>query len=236
MTFWQKNGWWIPLVVIVLLAFVVKWAEPDEEAVAVLAEGERCLIIDPGHGGADGGAVAANGTMECDLNLDIALRLEALAAFWGEKTELTRSSADISYPADARTIAAKKRADQHTRIEQINGCPGGVLLSIHQNQYPAPQPSGPQVFYSSVSGGEEFAAILQGNLTAHLAPNNRRMAAPVSESVYLMKKATKTAVLVECGFLSNPSELEQLESESYRLKLSAIFLASWLQFSGGITT
>ncbi len=234
MTFWQKNGWWIPLVFIVALAFSLKLTEGARETVNASAEGECLLIIDPGHGGADGGAVAADGTLECDINLDIALRLEALAAFWGVDTVMTRDAAEIAYPEDVRTIAAKKRADQSARIDLINGISGGILLSIHQNNYPAPQPCGPQVFFSDNPGSDRFAAIVQENLTGKLAPDNRRVAAPVSERVFLMKKIHNTAVLVECGFMSNPAELEKLESESYRLKLAATFLASWLQYSGGI--
>ncbi len=234
MTFWQKNGWWLPLLGIVLLAATLKLTEAHETTESVAAEAARVtLIIDAGHGGADGGAVAPDGILEADINLDIALRLEALARFWGVPTRMTRVTAEIDYPPEAQTIAARKRADQQARIELVNSCHGGVLLSIHQNNYSAPQPCGPQVFFSS-GDGEAFATILQKNLTQSLAPNNRRVAAQVSENVYLLKRVSNAAVLVECGFLSNPQELEKLESECYRGQLSVLMLASWLQYTNGI--
>lgn len=234
MIFWQKNGWWLPLVFVVALAIGLMAAETIgvQEAVSTA---EPVLIIDPGHGGADGGAVAADGTLESDINLDIALRLEALAAFWGVETVMTRCTADIDYPLDARTLSAMKIADQKARLELINTTAGGVLLSIHQNNYPASGPNGPQVFYGSKPGGSSFASILQENMTGQLAPDNRRLAVAVDESIYLMKNAACTAVLVECGFLSNPDELQKLETGEYRLQMAAVFLASWLQYIRGIT-
>jgi len=234
MTFWQKNGWWLSLVFIVVLACGVKLAERPP-AVEVSAAMAPILIIDAGHGGADGGAVAASGTLECDVNLDIALRLEALCAFWGTETVMTRSGPDIEYPPEATTISSMKRADQHGRVALVNNTPGGVLLSIHQNFYPATAPNGPQVFFGKHDGSNDLASIIQYNLTSALCPDNRRVASAVDEDVYLLKMAQRTAVLVECGFLSNPEELEKLESEEYRLKLASVFLASWLQYTRGVT-
>lgn len=233
MIFWQKNGWWLPLVFIVILAGALKLAEAKTTAAAPAPT--PVLIIDAGHGGADGGAVAPDGTLESDINLDIALRLEALAAFWGVETVMTRTGADISYPPEARTISAMKVADQNARVALVNSTPGGVLLSIHQNNYPAAGPKGPQVFFGKGEGSEDLAAIIQQNLTARLAPDNRRIAAAADEEIYLIKKTNGTAVLAECGFLSNPEELQKLETGEYRLQLAAVFLASWLQYIRGIT-
>jgi N-acetylmuramoyl-L-alanine amidase len=198
------------------------------------AQNERpVLIIDPGHGGADGGAVAPDGTLESDINLDIALRLEALAAFWGVETVMTRSTAEIDYPAEAESLAAMKRADQNARIALINETPGAVLFSIHQNNYPASSPWGIQVFYGAVTDSSVLAETLQENLTGQLCPDNRRVAEPIDEGIYLMRKAQCQSVLVECGFLSNPNDLEKLESDGYRTQLAAVMLASYLQYTRG---
>lgn len=232
MTFWQKNGWWLSLVFIVAVAFAVKLTEPSE-ITPVHAQISPILIIDAGHGGEDGGAVAPNGTLESEINLDIALRLETLSAFWGVETVMTRRSEQIDYPSDAISLAAKKKADQNARLELISATPGGVLLSIHQNYYPAPEPCGPQVFFGKKTGSEPFAAILQSNLTQTLSPRNRRVAAAAEEDIYLMKNASGPAVLAECGFLSNPEELAKLEREEYRLQLAAVILVSWLQHLRG---
>ena len=194
---------------------------------------ENVLVIDAGHGGEDGGAVAADGTLESDLNLDIALRLEALARFWGVETRMTRESSEIDYPSSAQTLAAKKKADQDARVSLINDTPGSVLLSIHQNNYPAPSPHGIQVFFGVNSGSEDLASAMQNNLTHQLCPENRRVAEAIDEGIYLMRKAQCRAVLVECGFLSNPDELSKLKTEDYRMELASVMLASYLQYIRG---
>ena len=224
--------WWFPLAAVVLLAAAALALDRYQAASAPPAD--YVLVIDPGHGGADGGAVAADGTLESDINLDIALRLEALCRFWGVDAVLTRSGGDIDYPAQADTIARKKVADQHARLALINGTPGAVLLSIHQNKYPAASPHGIQVFYGPVAGSDKLAALTQGNLTGQLCPDNRRVAAPADKSIFLMKNAQCPAVLVECGFLSNPDELLALQSDAYRTKLSVVLLGSYLQYIRGL--
>lgn len=193
------------------------------------------LIVDAGHGGEDGGAVAPDGTMESDINLDIALRLEELARFWGVDTRMTRRTESIDYPASAQTLAAKKKADQNARLELIHGTPGAILISIHQNNYPAASPHGIQVFYGTEPHSDSLAETLQQNLTQALCPENRRVAEPIDEGIYLMRQASCPAVLVECGFLSNPDELEKLESDSYRMELAAVMLASFMQYIRGTT-
>ena len=230
---WIK--WWYPLVAVLLLALIAL-AEQDDARRTDAQTMPPVLVIDPGHGGADGGAVAADGTTESGINLDIALRLEALARFWGADTVMTRQSEDIAYPDNAASIAAKKVADQHARVGLVNNTPGAVLLSIHQNNYPAAAPHGIQVFYGTASGGQELAEIAQGNLTALLCPDNRRLAVPIDRDIYLMKNVDCAAVLVECGFLSNPGDLNALKTDAYRLKLAAVLLGSYLQYTRGTVT
>jgi len=193
------------------------------------------LIVDAGHGGEDGGAVAPDGVLESDINLDIALRLEALAHFWGVDTRMTRRTESIEYPASAQTLAAKKKADQSARLELIHDTPGAILISIHQNNYPAVSPHGIQVFYGTEPRSAVLAEVMQKNLTDSLCPENRRVAEPIDEGIFLMRRADCPAVLVECGFLSNPDELEKLESDSYRMELAEVMLASFMQYVRGTT-
>ena len=229
-----KIKWWFPLLAAVLIAVLALMS--DKSAAETEAVADPILVIDAGHGGADGGAVAADGTLESEVNMDIALRLQALARFWGVQTIMTRAGEDIDYPSDATTISAKKIADQHARVELINTTPGAVLISIHQNNYPAASPFGIQVFYGSAAGSDGLASIMQDNMTGQLCQTNRRVASPVDGSVYLMKNAGCTAVLVECGFLSNPDDLNHLKSGSYRLELAAVMLSSYLEYIRGMTT
>lgn len=188
------------------------------------------LIIDAGHGGTDGGAVAANGITESSINLAVSQKLEAAAKLFGIQTVMTRSSEALNYPEEAESIHEKKVWDQQSRAELINSIPNAVLISIHQNTYPDPRPSGPQVLYGRVSGAEILGELAQTALTENVAPENRRLAAPISENIYLMKSSNCPAILVECGFISNEKELNLLLDDSYQCKLAAILLSSYIQY------
>ena len=188
------------------------------------------LVIDPGHGGLDGGASAGDGTTESVLNLQIALRMEALARLTGAECRLTRREEALDYPAELDTVHEKKVWDQKTRVALINNTPGAVLFSVHQNRYPDPRPSGCQVLYAKTPGSKELGELVHGNLVSRLCPENRRVAAPVGESIYLMKQIGCPAILVECGFLSNYEEAKKLESEGYQKLLAAVLVASYWQY------
>ena len=187
------------------------------------------LIIDPGHGGLDGGATAADGTRESVINLRIAQRMEALAGLLGIRTILTRTGEELEYPEDLETVHEKKVWDQKTRLAMINSTPGAVLISVHQNRYPDPRPTGSQVLYARTAGSAELGELAHANLIACLCPENRRVAAPVQDSVYLMKNVNCPAILVECGFLSNYEEAKRLESDGYQTALATVLIASYLQ-------
>ncbi len=187
------------------------------------------LVIDPGHGGLDGGASAADGTSESGINLSVALRLRALAHLFGLRTVMTRTQEALDYPDEATGIREKKVWDQKSRVALINATPDAVLISIHQNFFPDARPSGTEVLYGAGEASAALAQCTQQNLVAQLCPNNRRVAAPISDSIYLMKHVTCPAILVECGFLSNAAEAEKLRSDAYQTKLALVILASYLQ-------
>jgi N-acetylmuramoyl-L-alanine amidase len=189
------------------------------------------LCIDPGHGGEDGGAQTAEGVLESTLNLDIALRLDALAGLYGLQTVLTRTGESVEYPEEANTTARRKIADQHNRVELINSLSNAVLISIHQNCFPDSRPCGCQVLYADTEGSEAFGKLTHDMLCLSLCPDNRRVAAPASDSIYLMQNVSCTAILIECGFLSNQREASLLTTESYRMKISSVLLVSFMQYA-----
>jgi N-acetylmuramoyl-L-alanine amidase len=182
-------------------------------------------IIDAGHGGADGGAVSGNGTVESDVNLDIALRVDALLAFFGQKTLMTRSAPEIEYLPESTTLRKMKAEDQSRRLALINGTENAVLISIHQNKYPTPKPFGAQVFYAPTAGSESFGANLQAVLAQYAGEGNRRAAELIDKDILLMNHIRCTAVLIECGFLSNPSDEAKLVSSDYQ-KLLAVLISA----------
>ncbi len=222
------------LIAVALLFFLITGIiisnTADDAVRPAIAVNDRSplLIIDAGHGGADGGAVAADGTYESTINLDIALRLDDLARFFGVRTLLTRDSEQLDYPENEDTIAKMKRWDQHRRLEIINYDPSAVVISIHQNKYPDPRPSGPQVLYGESPGSEELGKHCHELLNRNLCPENRHVASPASNNIYLMKNAVCRAILVECGFISNHEELSKLLDDSYQKKIAAILLAAYL--------
>ena len=200
---------------------------PTQETSGALSS-DHVLIIDPGHGGEDGGAVAADGTLEAELNLAIAQKLKGLASFCGVQTVMTRTGDHIDYPTDAATISARKTADQKRRVALINNTPNGVLISIHQNWYPTSEPHGAQVLYARNPESEAFGTLMHARLIEALDPENRRVPAPISEDIYLMRNAACPAVLIECGFLSNPEELSKLKDDTYQMKLGMLMLSAYL--------
>lgn len=194
--------------------------------------GFSTVVIDPGHGGEDGGAVSASGILESSLNLEISQRLEALLLFFGLPVIMTRETEEIDYPEDAATTKARKTADTKARVALIESIDQALLVSIHQNFYPGTSPSGAQVLFAPTEGSQALAERMQQNFLLFLDPDNRRTAVPIQDNIYIMNHVSCPAVLVECGFLSNPSELEKLCDADYQKQLTAVLTASILSIGG----
>lgn len=184
------------------------------------------LVIDPGHGGFDGGAIAVNGVRESDINLAIAVKLGALAEFCGIRTVMTRT--DDSRRTDL--LSYSEHEDLVNRARIVNAVPDAVLISIHQNYYPTTQPWGGQVLYADDPESARLGRMVQTNMVEQLQPENRRLAEPASPKLFLTSHVDCPAILVECGFLSNYNEMERLMEEPYQTALAVVMLASYLQF------
>ena len=176
------------------------------------------VVLDAGHGGEDGGAGSKSGIRESDLNLEIAQITNDLLHFAGVRTQMIRTQ-DISVYTSGGSIQEKKISDLKNRVQMVENTPGALLVSIHQNFFPEAKYHGAQVFYAKTPGSEELAKRTQEYLRTCADPGNRRRCKP-SESVYLMEKVSCTAVLVECGFLSNEPEAEKLMQKPYQQTLS----------------
>lgn len=189
---------------------------------------EHCFIIDPGHGGVDGGATSCTGKLESAFNLEIGLRLRDLMQFLGYQTKIIRTE-DISVYTEGETIAAKKMSDLKERVRICNETEGAILLSIHQNTFSDSRYSGAQVFYSASEGSEVLAKTLQKNLITTLKPGSSRNAKR-AEGVYLMEHISCPGILIECGFLSNPQEEALLRSPEYQKQLCCVIAATAADF------
>ncbi len=188
---------------------------------------QRTLILDPGHGGADGGAVSVTGTSESVINLDVALRCRDLAGLFGVTADMTRETETLDYPQDAQTIHAKKVWDTKSRTEFINSAENAVLISIHQNKYTTAAPHGSQVLYAATEGSQALGETLQ-ELMTQATGESKRKAARIGGDIYIMNHIDCPAVLVECGFVSYAVEAKNLEEPAYQLKLASVIVGGYL--------
>lgn len=189
------------------------------------------LVIDPGHGGADGGAVGSGGVVEKEINLAISLKLKEMLVSSGFEVILTRES-DISIHDDGLSgTKNQKTSDIHNRLDILESTPHAVLLSIHQNKFNQSSCHGAQVWYSANNeSSQTLAQILQKNFINLLQPDNTREIKKGGRDYYILNNATHPAVLVECGFLSNPSEAQKLSDENYQQQVAFAIYCSILEF------
>jgi len=221
----------LPALLFILGASVLFALSAEQISIPVsasLRRGFPVLIIDPGHGGLDSGAVAFNGVRESDVNLSIALKMEQIAAFCGVDTAMTRR--DDSRKTDI--LSYSEHADLVQRADFANAVQNGVLISVHQNMFPTSQPFGAQILYAEGEQSRRLGEITQQNLVRLLQPENRRLAEPAPRNLYLTAHVSCPAILAECGFLSNYSELDRLSDERYQTDLALILVGSFLQEQG----
>lgn len=210
--------------------FVAGWNRSTYyTAMAIARYGDQTVVIDAGHGGEDGGAVSISGTPESGINLAIALKLDQLLGIYGVRTEVLRTE-DISlHNNNASTLREKKVSDLHNRVDRIEAIPNATLISIHQNTYPNAKYYGAQVFYANDDLSLPLAKTTQELLRQTLDPENTRVPSRIPDSVYLMNHISCRAILVECGFLSNPKEDQLLQSGIYQTKIAAALCGGYLQ-------
>lgn len=177
----------------------------------------HCIIIDAGHGRPDGGATSCTGTLESDINLQIAKRLESIMHLLGYKTLMIREDENAIF-TDGNSIASKKVSDIRNRVNLVNSTKGAILVSIHQNYFSDSRYSGAQVFYAGTENSKDLGLKMQEALIKWVNRDNNRQPKKAS-GIYLMEKILCTGILIECGFLSNSEEAILLENDSYQKKL-----------------
>ncbi len=194
---------------------------------STLTVNENCIVIDAGHGGDDPGKIGINGTLEKDVNLNIAHKLKILLESQGYEVIMTRETGDGLYQPGTRNM---KVEDMHNRCEIITKAMPVFTVSIHQNSYPEEYVKGAQVFYYGQSKeGEALAKKIQSSLVSYLDPKNHRVE-KANESYYLLKKTPTPTVIVECGFLSNSEEAELLNTEEYQEKVAWAVMMGVIQY------
>lgn len=178
------------------------------------------IIIDAGHGFPDGGAIGKDGSIESDLNLKIALKLQKFLEASNCIVLLTRSDENGIYDQDARSIRNKKISDMANRADFSNNSTSELFISIHMNKLPNSKYYGFQSFYKNTDEkSKNLANYIQNNMNYYLDNSNSRKVKSIS-NIYLTEHVNSPLVIVECGFLSNEKENKLLQTDSYQDKIA----------------
>lgn len=180
------------------------------------------IVLDAGHGGFDPGKVGVNGALEKDINLAIVKKLQALLEEKGFTVYLTREEDALLAPANS---TSQKKDDMIARVEMITELNPFFTISIHQNSFTDPDSNGPQVFYYKDSEeSATMAHVIQDVMNSQLEPAKKR-SPQANANYYLLTRTPTPTVIVECGFLSNPTEADLLTQEDYQSRVAnSIFL------------
>lgn len=183
-------------------------------------ENNKVIVIDPGHGGIDGGAKSENGVIEKDINLSISLKTKAALESKGYKVIMTRSE-DVGLYTEGKKVREKKIEDlgNRVKIKKDNKC--DAFISIHQNMFPQKNCKGAQVWSANNEPSQKLGKIIQQKFKEEVDQNNKREAKVAKKEYKILNDGYEGAsVIVECGFLSNPEECELLGKEDYQNKIA----------------
>lgn len=205
---------------ILLLFFIIKIPiTKDSSSNFGLPLAGKIIVIDPGHGGIDGGASSKEGLLEKEVALSISLLLRDYLQEAGALVIMTREEDKDLAEQDTKRIRSRKVQDLKRRAQIINETDSDLFVSIHLNAIPSPKWSGAQTFYNrSIDSNERLAKLIQSELRDNLN-NTNRLAKPIN-NVFLLKEAKTTGALVEVGFLSNPTEADLLDTKEYQQKVA----------------
>ncbi len=203
----------IAVVVLNLLTLRYLVLDDIENANLAVLNG-KVIAIDAGHGGIDDGA-KWNGLEEKNINLAITVKLTDILAANGATPVLTRDS-DVDYYTRG---TGGKRNDLLKRAEIIESSRANVFVSIHCNAIKGGNWSGAQVFYNpKLVENRQLAETMQQALKK-FPPGNKRQIKQDSD-IIILKSVNIPGVLIEAGFISNPTEAANLNSEAYQQKLA----------------
>ena len=218
----------IILSAMLYLTFLANFSAAEASSMPIT---QKTVIVDAGHGGDDGGAIGIDGTVEKDINLDIAVKLENILKFYGFNVIMTRTQDVMTCDDGLDSLRKRKISDIHNRFELMRKNPDAIFISVHQNKFEDSSQHGTQVFYSgNDERSKELAEAIQTSVTLTLQRKNDRVVKKSGSGIYLLYHAKIPAVLVECGFISNSDEVKKLKDESYRMKLAILIADGLLKY------
>ena len=222
------------LLIYALTVFVAMFAvvgmTNEVSTVSTVPTSNHIIILDPGHGGADGGASGADGTIEKNLNLEIALKVQNLLQQSGCTVFMTRSDDRSLSTIEDEINKMRKVADLNNRNEMADELKAEAFVSIHMNTFSDPQYFGSQVFYSSSPADSKYLADFIQEEIRFIDPENMRETKDGSGSIFILNDVSVPSVVVECGFLSNENDLERLKTEEYQNKIAGAIYNGIVKF------
>ncbi len=215
------------IILLSLVLYGIEFIHDVSSAVTTNTEiKSKIVLIDPGHGGEDPGAVSDfSGLKEKDVNLYIAKRLRDLLTTENYKVLMTREEDRLEYQSETKGIVQKRKQDLLRRKKMMDDEATDIVVSIHLNKFPEGKYSGAQTFYPSNSPqSQRLALCLQDSIKRSVDPNNKRTALEKKEPIIILNNNKAIISIVECGFLSNPNEEKLLVTREYQDKVAtAIF-------------
>ena len=230
----KKDIFVLSALILALLTLIGTTARAAN-AVLVSASGDihtyaQTVIIDPGHGGEDPGAIGVNGALEKDLNLSIAKIVGKALAENGFNVIYTREDDRLLYKPEENVKGIRKISDLKNRCAIGNNSPDAIFVSIHMNSFGSEKYSGTEVYYSKNNPESKMLAqTVQNSVSLSLQPNNKR-AVKEGGKVYLLENLNTTAILIECGFLTNKEECSRLCEKEYQKNLSFAIVCGIIEY------
>ena len=232
-----KYGLTVIISSVLLLLFSLSFTERENAKNQTLSPtfsgyNRKTYIIDAGHGGEDGGAIAYDGTAEKELNLQLSSAISLLFELNGSNVVMTRETDTLLYDkyGDLDNYKGQKKVyDLKNRVKITNEQENPVYIGIHMNKFPQEKYKGLQVYYSKNNGkSKELAANVQKNTHMYIQNDNTRASKEADSSIYILSSLDCPAILVECGFMSNKEELALLKTEAHRRNIATVIFVSAL--------
>ena len=194
---------------------------------------EFVVVVDCGHGGPDGGAVAADGTVEKDINLRLGFQLRELLSSYGYKVVMTRDKDEFICDDHNASLREQNISDLHNRLDIAEKYSNSIFISLHMNKFSEVDSWGSQLFYSpNDKNSRPLAEMIRNRLLSDTQKDNERALKEMDDSVYIIYNATHPALLLECGFLSNVKERENFKDNKYRSKFVYDIFCGIIDFKG----
>ena len=222
-----------PVSVIVIISLMVGFyfkTNRDSLDVEAASAKEQIIVLDAGHGGEDSGATSAYGKQEKELNLEITFCLGEMLTEKGYTVVYTRTEDKLLYTEAENIKGIRKISDLKNRCKIAREYPNALFISIHMNSFSESKYSGLQVYYSTQNeASESLASHIQSSVKRELQPmNNRKIKA--GKGIYILENIENPAVLIECGFLTNPEESEKLSKKEYQNLLSFSIICGIIEY------